>query len=164
MSTLAQLRPHQAQSLDGLRDALRTGARRVVLQAPTGFGKTVVAAHIVAGCRERAKRVTFCVPSLGLVDQTFERFLENGIEASDMGVIQADHPWRRPHAPVQIATAQTLSRREPPVTDVVVVDEAHIQHEVYERWMEAEPEKIFVGLSASPWARGLPRPFAQPGR
>lgn len=155
MTDLAPLRPHQTQSLDGLRDALRDGARRVVLQAPTGFGKTVVGAHIVAGCRQRSKRVTFCVPSLGLVDQTFQRFLENGIAASDMGVIQADHPWRRPHAPVQIATAQTLTRREVPVTDLVVVDEAHIQHEVYERWMDDQPEKIFVGLSATPWARGM---------
>lgn len=154
---LAPLRPHQAQSLDGLRDALRTGDRRVVLQAPTGFGKTVVGAHIVSGVRQRSKRITFCVPSLTLVDQTFERFTENGIEASDMGVIQSDHPWRRPHAPIQIATAQTLTRRELPLTDVVVVDEAHLRFDVYDRWMAEHPEMIFVGLTATPWARGMGR-------
>lgn len=84
---------------------------------------TVLAAHIVAGARAKHKRVAFCVPTLGLVDQTFERFLENGIDAADMGVIQSDHPWRRPHAPIQIATAQTLARRSLPEVDVVVVDE-----------------------------------------
>jgi len=155
MSTLAPLRPHQAQSLDGLRQALRDGCRRPLLAAPTGFGKTVVAAHIVAGCRERGKRVTFCVPSLTLIDQTFERFRENGIDAGDMGVIQGNHPWKRPAAPIQIATAQTLGRRDLPLCDVVVVDEAHIQHEVYGQWIASAPEIIFIGLSATPWARGL---------
>lgn len=157
MTPLAPLRPHQSQSLDDLRDALRSGARRVVLKAPTGWGKTVAAAHIVTGIRQRSKRVTFCVPTLGLVDQTFERFVENGIDPSDMGVIQADHPWRRAHAPVQIATAQTLTRRELPLTDVVVIDEAHIRHEVYDRWMAERPDMIFVGMTATPWAKGMGR-------
>lgn len=153
--TLAPLRPHQTQSLDSLRQALLQGDRRVVLQAPTGFGKTVVAAHIVSRARQRDKRVVFCVPSIGLVDQTFERFVGNGIEASDMGVIQSSHPWRRPHAPVQIATAQTLARRELPLTDLVIVDEAHMRFSVYDQWMQACPDLPFVGLTATPWAKGL---------
>lgn len=155
--TLAALRPHQAQSLDGLRDILRTGVRRVVLQAPTGFGKTIVGAHIVTGVRQRSKRITFCVPSLGLVDQTFDRFAANGIDRSDIGIIQSDHPLRKPHAPIQIATAQTLTRRELPITDVVVVDEAHLRFDVYDRWMAEHPGMIFVGLTATPWARGMGR-------
>jgi superfamily II DNA or RNA helicase len=155
MSTLSDLRPHQAQSLDGLRDALRTGARRVVLQAPTGFGKTVVGAHITAGVRQRSKRICFAVPSLSLIEQTFNRFTSNGFDASDIGVIQSDHPLRRPHAPIQIAMAQTLSRRELPITDLVVVDECHMRFDVYDRWMAEHPEMIFVGLSATPWAKGM---------
>jgi superfamily II DNA or RNA helicase len=154
MTSLAALRPHQAKALDDLRDALRSGSRRPVLQAPCGFGKTVVAAHIVAGCRQRGKRVAFCVPTLTLIDQTFDRFVENGIDAADMGVLQGDHPWRRPHAPIQIATAQTLARRDFPITDFVVVDECHVQFGVYDRWM-AESAATFIGLTATPWARGM---------
>lgn len=155
MNQLFDLRPHQSTSLAGLRQAVAAGYRRVILQAPTGFGKTVVAAHIVAGARAKRKRIVFSVPSLGLVDQTFERFVANGIDAGDMGVIQASHPWRRPHAPVQIATAQTLARRELPETDIVVVDEVHIRHAVYDAWMDAAPKLLWIGLSATPWSRGL---------
>lgn len=186
MSQLNPLRPHQQASLDGLRQAIAEGARRVVLQAPTGFGKTVLAAHIVAGARAKSKRICFCVPTIGLIDQTFDRFVANGLEAGDIGVIQADHPWRRHHAPIQIATAQTLARRTLPLTDIVVVDECHIRHAVYDQWMAlgsspagvsgsgyhpsqdttrghqavnvgAGNRPLFVGLSATPWARGMGR-------
>lgn len=161
MTGLRTLHPHQVAALDGLKSSIASGRRRPMLQAPTGFGKTVVAAHIVAGARRKGKRVCFCVPSLSLVDQTFERFAENGIDPSDMGIIQADHPWRRPHAPVQIATAQTLARRELPETDVVVIDEAHVRFGVYDRWMKSAEgaQIVFVGLSATPWAVGLGRQF-----
>lgn len=43
------LRPHQEKALAMLRQSLASGNRRVVLQAATGFGKTVVAAKIVKG-------------------------------------------------------------------------------------------------------------------
>lgn len=120
---LREPRPHQVKALDGIRSALVSGSRRMMLDLPTGAGKTVVAAHIVAGARAKGNRLVFCVPSLSLIGQTFDRFQENGIDAGDMGIIQADHPWTRPHAPVQIASAQTLARRELPITDLVVIDE-----------------------------------------
>jgi DNA repair protein RadD len=161
VSTLAPLRPHQAKALDGLKASLLAGKKRPMLALPTGAGKTVIAAHIVHGALTKRKRITFCVPALSLVDQTFERFRENGIDPGEMGIIQASHPWRRPHAPVQIATAQTLTRRERPESDVVVIDEAHIRFKVYETWMQdpAWQAKPFIGLSATPWARGLGRLF-----
>ena len=105
MGQLRDLYPHQQEALDQLRQSIMAGKSRPLLQAPTGAGKTVLAAHIVTGIRRRMKRVCFVVPSLGLIDQTFDRFVENGIDPSDMGVIQGDHHWRRPQAPIQIATA-----------------------------------------------------------
>lgn len=152
---LRPLYPHQTHALDLLRASLMAGCSRPVLQLPTGGGKTVIAAAIVTGARGKNKRVAFCVPSLGLIDQTFERFVENGIDPADMGVLQGDHPWRRPHAPIQICTAQTLTRRSLPDVDVVVIDECHVRFDVYERWMREKPHVVFIGLSATPWSKGL---------
>jgi len=157
MTGLRELRPHQTAALDGLRQSIMAGHRRPMLMAPTGAGKTVIAAHIVARARAKGKRLAFVVPSLGLIDQTIERFVENGIDASEIGVVQADHSWRRPHAPIQVCTAQTLSRRDFPAVDLVVVDEAHVRFAVIERWMQSPgwTEKPFIGLSATPWSVGL---------
>lgn len=185
MSQLRPLRPHQVRAIEGLRSSLASGCAAPLLQLPTGAGKTVIAAHVVDGLRSRLKRVAFCVPSIGLVDQTFDRFRENGIDPADMGVLQGNHPWRRPHAPIQIATAQTLSRRSLPDVDAVVIDEAHLRFEVYDSWIKSTlggqisplagksevaathvandmrlasrrlPRPFFVGLSATPWSKGL---------
>lgn len=152
---LNPLRPHQQLALDGIRNSLMDGHRKPMLQAPCGFGKTVVGAHIVARARERGKRVAFVAPALSLIDQTFQRFVENGIEPSDMGVLQGDHPWHRPHAPIQICSAQTLARRGCPEVDVAVIDEAHIRQTVIDQWMASANAPVFVGLSATPWAAGL---------
>ena len=133
--TLKPLRPHQHRAIDGVRQALMTGATRPVLQLPTGAGTTVIAAHMIAGVLRAHKRVAFCVPRLGLIDQTVNRFIENGIDAGSIGVVQADHPWRRAHAQVQVCSAQTLSRRGLPTVDWVIIDECHEQHKVYADWM-----------------------------
>ena len=98
------LRPHQSIALDLLKQSIMDGKRRPLLQAPTGFGKTRVGAEIVIGARRKGNRVVFCVPALSLIDQTFDAFVGDGVEPGDMGVIQADHPWTRPHAPIQIAS------------------------------------------------------------
>jgi len=155
MAALFPLRPLQEKAMTALKDALRAGKRRPIIQAPTGYGKTVLAAHIVAGARAKGRRVAFVVPQLSLIDQTFERFCENGVEPGDMGVMQGNHPYRRPHAPIQICSIQTVASRGKPEVDFVVVDEVHLRFKTIEDWIKADERKIFIGLSATPWSRGL---------
>lgn len=175
------LRPHQVRGLDLLKASLLAGHRRPMFQAPCGYGKTILSGRIVSGALAKGKRVAFCVHSLSLIDQTFEKFRAYGIDPADMGVMQGDHPWRRSHAPVQICSAQTIASRGYPAADVVVIDEAHVKFKVYADWIErhygktevipqddgsfrfvhkapeptAEPAPIFIGLTATPWAKGL---------
>jgi len=153
------LRPHQVRALDMLRASLRSGHHRPILQAPTGFGKTILAAAIVEGALAKGNRVTFVVPSLDLVDQSLAAFEREGIE--HVGVIQANHPRTDPTAPVQVASVQTLARRKPGPADVVIVDEAHLRRGSLSRWMHdpAWAKVPFVGLSATPWSRGLGADF-----
>ena len=155
---MRELYDDQKLAMSLLRQAVASGSRKIVISAPTGSGKTVLASTIVLGARAKLNRVAFCVPSLGLIDQTFERFLEAGVDPGDMGIMQADHPFTRPDAPIQIASAQTLARRPLPKSDIVIIDEAHVQYDIYDRWKDLKGDdapKLFIGLSATPWAKGM---------
>jgi DNA repair protein RadD len=48
------LRPYQQTALTDARQAYRDGARRVLMVAPTGAGKTVIAATAIAAQQQRA--------------------------------------------------------------------------------------------------------------
>lgn len=161
MTGLHPLRPHQVDALARLKQSLKGGKRRPLMMLPTGAGKTVLAAHIVAGALGKGNRVAFIVPMISLIDQTFARFVENGIDPADMGVIQADHEWRRPHAPVQICSVQTLARRGMPDASVFVVDEAHIRDAKLHTYLTGEDcrQKVAIGLSATPFSKGLGRVY-----
>jgi superfamily II DNA or RNA helicase len=137
-----------------MRQSLAEGKRRIVLQAPTGYGKTLTAAKIILMALAKGKRVLFTVPLLSLVDQTVSEFLKEGIP--HIGVIQSNHPRTDATAPVQVASVQTLARRPlAEVFDLVLVDECHITFDVIYRLMDQWPASHFVGLSATPWARGM---------
>lgn len=149
------LRPHQIRALDMLRESLRSGKKRPLIQAPTGFGKTVVATAIIEGAIAKSKRVVFTVPALSLVEQTVAAFAAEGIEC--VGVMQGYHPLTDSSQPVQVCSVQTLARRQIPNADIVIVDEAHRMFKSVNEWI-ADPEWSgvpFVGLSATPWSRGL---------
>lgn len=153
------LYPHQAEALANLRLSLRSGHRRPMIQSPTGSGKTRLAAAIVEGALAKGNRVVFTVPALSLIDQTVQAFWAEGI--ADVGVIQASHGMTDRRRPVQVASVQTLQRRDLPETDVVVIDEAHRWFRFYGEWM-ALPEwqnVPFIGLSATPWTKGLGKHF-----
>ena len=152
------LRDYQFGGIESIRDALRDGFSRIVAQAPTGAGKTVIAAAIIRMARAKGKRVIFCVPALELIDQTVARLASNGIY--DVGVIQGDHPMMNTSRPVQVCSIQTLGRRglmALPPADIVILDEVHIQFKFYKTWMDAKSwvKVPFIGLSATPWAKGM---------
>lgn len=158
-SKLRPLRPRQEKALAELRQAIAEGHRRVMLQAPTGFGKTLTAAHIIAGALAKGKRVAFVVPKIVLVDQTVEAFRAEGLSG-----ISVKQGKRRGNdlLPLQVCTAQTLARRGGRLdVDIAIIDEAHIKSEFLFRLMVQHPEVIFIGLSATPWATGLGRHYSK---
>jgi DNA repair protein RadD len=157
---MAKLRPYQDDALAAIRQTVGQGVRRLVCQAPTGAGKTLLAAAIVEGARRKSNRICFVVPAISLIDQTVEMFWSQGIR--EIGVIQANHPLTDWSRPVQVASIQTVrSRGVYPEAAVVVFDEVHQLHKEHVKWLthpdwQATP---IIGLSATPWTRGLGRHF-----
>jgi len=149
-----QLRPRQQTAIAMLRQSLGKGNKRVMVKAPTGFGKTIIAAHIIDMARQKGNRVIFCVNAISLVDQTAQKFAEEGIEG--IGVIQGQHEMTNYAMPVQIASVQTLQRRRSiPDADLVIIDESHNWFKFYGEWMKRWDAIPFIGLSATPYTKGL---------
>jgi DNA repair protein RadD len=154
------LRDDQQAALEALREAVRQGKRRICMQAPTGYGKTELAAALTGNAQKKNKKVLFTVPAISLIDQTVSMFAKRGI--LDVGVIQADHHMSNWDMPIQIASVQTLMRRTVPNVGVVLLDECHRWFKFYEKWLGTRdypvPEWIdvpLIGLSATPWTKGL---------
>jgi DNA repair protein RadD len=154
------LHPHQVRLLDQIEpDIVEGGGTRTIVQAPTGYGKTVIAAVIADKILSAGKRAIFTVPAFSLIDQTVDKFWAQGIY--DVGVIQADHHLTNYARPIQIASVQTLQRRQIPPVDLVVIDEVHRWFDFYGNWLTSSALSgvPVIGLSATPWTRGLGKYF-----
>jgi superfamily II DNA or RNA helicase len=153
--TMRPLRPRQLRAITEVRDAIREGHRRIILQAPTGFGKTLTAAHIIAAALKKGSRPLFTCPAISLVDQTLAAFEREGIH--DIGVMQAQHERTNHSASVQIASVQTLIRRACPEVGFALIDEVHESWDTFDALLDspAWKDKVVIGLSATPWAKGM---------
>jgi len=149
------LRPYQQQAFDRARQAIRDGAKRVLIVAPTGGGKTVLASALMAMTQAKGNRASFVVDRLSLIQQTSDTFDRYQI---DHGVIQGGHIRWAPELPIQLCSVQTLGRRRWPETAVDVFDEAHVLHTTHKARME-EKSSIVIGLTATPFTRGLGKWF-----
>lgn len=155
LSKLRPLRPRQEQAIRSIREAIREGHKRIVVQGPCGFGKTLLSAHIIAAALRKGKRPMFTCPAINLVNQTLKAFEAEGIR--DIGVMQAQHVRTNREAAVQIASIQTLILRECPDVDFVIVDECHQEWDKFKELLDSEEwkDKIVIGLSATPWKKGM---------
>lgn len=149
------LRDYQDRAIQSLREQLAAGKRRIVLQIPTGGGKTAVAGAMIRSALGKGKRAIFTVPALSLITQTIDSFKRDGIH--NIGVMQGRHCMTNRDQPIQICSIQTLSRRFIPDAHFVMIDECHIVYDIYQRWFN-DPEWAdipIIGLSATPWTKGL---------
>lgn len=143
------LRQDQEDVRTKLRVALRTSSS-VLVFAPTGFGKTVLASALIKLILSAGKRVIFAVHRLALIKQTAVTLDAFGIPYT---YIAAGMP-HNPYAKVFIASIDTLKNRlgKYPV-DYIFIDEAHLG--ASEGWSavvahyKSTKTKI-IGLSGSP--------------
>jgi superfamily II DNA or RNA helicase len=146
-----ELRPYQVEAIEQARAAIRAGAKNVLICAPTGSGKTVLASHLIAESKAKGRRSAFVVDRLSLINQTSDTFDRYGI---DHGIIQSSHPRFYPSRPVQICSIQTVARRRWPEAQLIVVDEAHTVTETVKKRIEPR-NTVTVGLTATPFTKGL---------
>lgn len=149
----SRLREYQKQAIRDMRELARAGARNILICAPTGAGKTEIAACLADLNRQKGKRSAFVVDRKSLIKQTSDAFDEHGIEH---GVVQASH-WRfRPSLPTQVCSVQTIQRRAWPDADLIIVDEAHALSEVVKARIAPRTTQT-LGLSATPFTKALGR-------
>lgn len=157
-------RAYQVDGIAAARHILAEQVRRLLLVLATGGGKTVVAALVALGALQKGKRILFIGPRREIIAQAFWKLIEAGIPETSCGVIMADgiiphvttrqsYSAKRPMAPVQVASIQTLANRARPPADVVFVDEAH--HATSETWAKVIEHytatgAVIVGLTATP--------------
>jgi DNA repair protein RadD len=136
-----------------LRNGYTAGHQRQVLMAPTGAGKTYLGLRICDEALQRGKRVMFVCDRKTLIGQTSAVADAYGMPIH--GVIQAAHPRMALWRPFQIASAQTLAARGVDDRfDVIIIDEAHTLYKATTK-LVTETKAAVVGLSATPFTKGL---------
>jgi DNA repair protein RadD len=147
------LRQYQHDIIGEFERHVERGDRSILLVAPTGSGKTVIASAAIAA---RARRVLMVAHRREIVNQTSDKLTAFDVHH---GIIQAgDEKKLRPMASVQVASIQTLHARvirsksiPMPLADLLIIDEAHHACAMtYRKVLEAYPDAIVLGLTATP--------------
>lgn len=166
-SKATELRPYQTVVVADVERTIANGKRRIIIVAPTGSGKTHIAAEIVRRA-PKYQFVLFVAHRDELLTQARDRLAGFDITA---GIIKSGRDKdARPLAFVQVAGIQTLHARavraksmELPSADIVFVDEAHhIRARTYQTIIDAYPNASVIGLTATPCrgdGRGLGNVF-----
>jgi DNA repair protein RadD len=160
------LRPYQIEVISQFQAAIAAVKRRILMVAPTGAGKTILAVAIILDALAKNKRVQFLAHRRELITQASRKLHASGC---DHGILLPGYPQRL-HEAVQVSSIATLYARairtsciELPEADLVIVDEAHhCRARTYTKLLDAYPNAIIVGLTATPCrgdGRGLGNVF-----
>jgi superfamily II DNA or RNA helicase len=143
------LRPYQSDLVKSVYTHWGNGLKRVLLQCPTGGGKTVIFNHIADKAEKKGYRVLIICDRRELITQSWQKLWEaHGIHA---GII-LDGYQASYHLSVQIASIQTLTRRTfPPDINLVIIDECRSSTEPsYAPIFEQYKDAYFLGVDATP--------------
>ena len=94
-----ELRKYQSEVMTRLQSAVANGARRVLLVAPTGAGKTVIASAPIAGAVADGKPALIVAHRRELIDQAYRKLDDAGL---CVGIILAHDHRSEDDAPVQV--------------------------------------------------------------
>jgi len=153
---MTTLRDYQVELINNFRDMVyKSGIKKVLLQLPTGAGKTAIVSEITSRVVENKKRVWFIVPRKELVKQSSESFTRWKIPHGKIDAANKESRAYKTH----IISLQTLIRRLDNTKDwpdIIFFDECHLNYEaqkkIIKKMAEHAPDAkiIFAGLSATP--------------
>jgi DNA repair protein RadD len=153
------LRPYQNDAIALVHARITAGVRRILVVAPCGGGKTVCFAQIIADVVARGERALVVAHRRELINQTVDKLCDAGLRENQIGVVMASDTRRRPGAPVQVASIDSLRNRPKPVAHLVVRDEAHRALAKTDLAIAAAyPDAVHLGFTATPYRadnRGL---------
>ena len=150
-----KLRYYQVENKKKVFKAWET-KRGVMLQMPTGTGKTLLFVSIIKDLLEQQgkPKILILAHRYELIDQIDRQLAEYGIHS---GIIVSGGINRK-HILVQIASVQTLSRDKrlkywkDAAFDYIIVDEAHhVEAKTYKTIIHQFPDSKLLGLTATPY-------------
>lgn len=104
-----QLRDYQARAVGEVRTAFQNGHDAVLLQLPTGGGKTLTSGYIIGAAANKGNSGWFICNRVELVEQTALAFDRLGLNGQ-YGIIAAGYTGN-PRALIQICSIDTLKSR-----------------------------------------------------
>ncbi len=137
------LRKYQFDLKNRVRESFRSGCQAVLLQLPTGGGKTAIFSSIAEGTMARGNRVNIIVHRDCILQQAIKLLTDMGLP---FGVIAPGHSMTGDL--IQLSSVYTLARRlgRVPAPELIIIDEAH--HARAGTW-----EAILGAWTAGPTAR-----------
>lgn len=180
-------RAYQLTGIENIEQGFETHDKQVGV-APTGSGKSVIAALLIMRAVARGMRCLFLAHRKELIDQISKALDLIGVAH---GVLMGRHARRRPEEPVQVASIKTLMAkrkcpsckarpdlmltcnvckgagkqraRRPPEAQFIVVDEAHrVMGAEYIELLSHYRDVKLLAITATPWrldGQGLGRLF-----
>jgi DNA repair protein RadD len=147
------LYPYQEKTIDDIRREWKEN-KRILAMLPCGAGKTFIAAYMINNMIKSGLKVLFLTPRIVLIDQAINEFIAFGIPVGDISKIHCSHKTNY-GAKVIVASTASFIRKDYMPFDVIFVDECHLQNKKINQRMEEHPEERYIGLSATPYSKGL---------
>jgi len=149
-----ELRPYQADNFVELRRSYAKGNRKVLYQAATGSGKTVVASMVAKMAVEKNHRVMPVAHRRELIHQFADKLEKMDLNPGMVMAGERLHIGRQ----IQVGSIMTLWTRylkERRIAlhkpDLIIIDEAHRSlSNTYLKLLAAFPDAWLLGLTATP--------------
>ncbi len=157
------LRDYQNESIKEVRRKLNQGLKHLIVQLPTGGGKTIIFTYIATSAAKKGNKTLVLTDRTELLKQATKSMQKFGVRAANIkaGAKVIDYEKE-----VYVAMSQTLKNRvdkkewqEFIQDDVgtIIIDEAHKQEFNYLFESDLVKDKIVLGFTATPSRSGKMR-------
>jgi superfamily II DNA or RNA helicase len=151
---MTTLRPYQIKGEQDVFNSFKQKIQFVMLQIPTGGGKTVTFVSIIRKFIAARKRVLLLAHREELIKQAWDHLYKHEIYS---GIIKGDVKTNYA-LPCQVGSIQTVARRTNlPPADLIIIDEAHhaLEDNSYGNVLATHfPNAWVIGVTATPYRLG----------